>query len=544
MQHLTNMLPRKSRFTSHSKLVPNGHSDASVRYLFYAIVPDMSSDVNARSGSISSRTVIGAGWLVAWRMVTRALGLVSTLVLARILIPADFGLIAMATSFSSSVGALSELGVSEALVRRQENERGHYDTAFTMQAIRGALTGAVIAAGAWVASNWFHEPRLLPVMFVLAALAITSGFENIGIVEFRRSLRFDMEFRLLFLPRIVGFCTTIAMAWLLRSFWALLIGITAGQLMRVVMTYVVHPYRPCLTLSHWRDLVGFSFWTWATSLAVLVWDRLDTFVLGPVLGPAKLGVYMIAAEIATMPITELVAPASSALFPGLSAAQQRGTNPIGLAFSVTSTMLLIVVPLTIGVSATSGYVVAALLGPNWEAAQPLIAIFVWLCLMSPFSWVCMIVLRATGAVRQHFVAIAAAAAFKIVILYGVVQTGARLEVAAAAVVVCSAVECGLFLRQLRKVGDTRWRESLGGLLRITASGAFATGVLVASGLGWQSVSMTSVPALLVGGAIGLVTIVLFVAAQLALWWGSGRPEGPEHRMLGLVTEALTSLKSR
>ena len=102
-----------------------------LRYLFYshAIVSDMSTNVNARSGSISNRTVIGAGWLVAWRMVTRALGLVSTLVLARILVPADFGLVAMATSFSSSVGALSELGISEALVRRQENERGHYDTA-------------------------------------------------------------------------------------------------------------------------------------------------------------------------------------------------------------------------------------------------------------------------------------------------------------------------------------------------------------------------------------------------------------------------------
>ncbi len=504
----------------------------------------MSSNADARPGSISNRTVIGAGWMVAWRMVTRALGLVSTLVLARILVPADFGLIAMATSFSASVGALSELGVGEALVRRQENERGHYDTAFTMQAVRGTLTGAIIAAGAWAASDWFNEPRLLPVMFVLAALATTSGFENIGIVEFRRSLRFDMEFRLLFLPRIVGFCTTVTMAWLLRSFWALLIGITASQLTRVAMTYVVHPFRPRLALSHWRDLVGFSFWSWASSLVSLLWDRLDAFVLGPVLGPAKLGIYMIAGEIAVMPITELVSPASSALFPGLSMAQQRGTNPVGLVFSVTSAMLLIVVPLTIGVSATSGYVVAALLGPNWEAARPLIAIFVWLCIMSPFSLVCMTVLKATGAIRQHFVAIAGAVAFKVPVLYGVLQTGVRLEVAAAAAIACTAVECGLFLRQLRGRGGTRWRESIGGLLRITASGAFVTGVLVVSGLGWQPVSMASVPALLVGGTIGFATILLFAAAQLALWWGSGCPEGPEHRIVGLVTEALKSLKAR
>lgn len=66
--------------------------------------------MDAHPGSISNRTVIGAGWLVAWRMVTRALGLVSTLLLARILVPANFGLIAMATTFSAAIGALSNLG--------------------------------------------------------------------------------------------------------------------------------------------------------------------------------------------------------------------------------------------------------------------------------------------------------------------------------------------------------------------------------------------------------------------------------------------------
>ena len=74
--------------------------------------------MDAPTGSIGNRTVISAGWLVAWRMVTRALGLISTLLLARILVPADFGLIAMATVFSTSVAAMSELGVSDALIRR------------------------------------------------------------------------------------------------------------------------------------------------------------------------------------------------------------------------------------------------------------------------------------------------------------------------------------------------------------------------------------------------------------------------------------------
>ena len=244
----------------------------------------------ADEAEVGARTAVGAAWLIAWRMVTRALGLVSTLVLARLLVPADFGLVAMATTFAFAVEALSEIGLLEALVRRPDTDRAAYDTAFTMQVLRGLATGGLIAVGASALGAWFDEPRLVPLLFVLAGLAVASGFENIGIVEFRRTLRFDVEFKLQFVPRICQFFVTIAAAWALQSYWALLIGIAVSKLGRLVMTYLIHPYRPGLTLSRWRELVGFSFWTWASSIATLVWERSDAFILGPVVGAAELGV--------------------------------------------------------------------------------------------------------------------------------------------------------------------------------------------------------------------------------------------------------------
>ena len=495
---------------------------------------------NAAPEDVAGRTMVGAAWLVGWRMTTRLLGLVSTLVLARLLVPADFGLVAMATVFTASVAALSELGVSEALVRRPSNDREHLDTAFTMQVLRGCLTGGLIAAGAWGVAAWFEEPRLVPLMLVLAALAVLGGCENIGIVEYRRTLRFDMEFRLLFLPRIAGFVTTLTAAWLLRSFWALMLGIMASQLVRLAMTYAVHPFRPRAGLSRWRDLVGFSFWTWATTLPNLVWERLDAFMLGPVLGPARLGIYLLSAEIAVMPVSELVAPATHALFSGLSVAQQRGRDLVGLALGIVSAMLLVVAPLTVGISATSGYMVAGLVGPNWAAAQPVIAVFAWLCLCAPFSYVFKTVLKATGAVRPYFWAMASAAAFKFTALYAVVQAGAGLEAAAAAVVACMVIECLLFLLCLRGCGDPQWRTHLPGLLRITVSTLIVGAALQLSGLGWRPVTMASVPALLVGGAIGLATLAGSAVVQAGLWWLWRCPPGPERRVLELVAGMLSS----
>ena len=113
-----------------------------------------------------------------------------TLVVARILVPADFGLVAMATAFSQSVDAFSEVGLRDALVRHPEEASGFYDTAFTMQVVRGFLTCAVVALAAPFAGYWFGEPRLGSILLVLAALAAASGFENIAIAEFRRNFRF------------------------------------------------------------------------------------------------------------------------------------------------------------------------------------------------------------------------------------------------------------------------------------------------------------------------------------------------------------------
>ncbi len=103
--------------------------------------------------SIARKTAIGAAWLVGWRLVTRLLGLVSTLALARILVPADFGIVAMATIFSSIVEALSYVGLQDALVRHPGDDRRLFDTAFTLQLLRALAIGMILAVGAPVAAK-------------------------------------------------------------------------------------------------------------------------------------------------------------------------------------------------------------------------------------------------------------------------------------------------------------------------------------------------------------------------------------------------------
>src|SRR3954470_25078762 len=111
--------------------------------------------VTAQS-SVARRAAVGAGWIIAWRMATRNLGLLSTLILVRLLEPSDFGLVALATGFISAIDALSAIGVDDALVRMPALNRDIYNTGFSLNLMRGLLTALLIAAIAWPIADFFN----------------------------------------------------------------------------------------------------------------------------------------------------------------------------------------------------------------------------------------------------------------------------------------------------------------------------------------------------------------------------------------------------
>ncbi|MDR3534679.1 MAG: oligosaccharide flippase family protein, partial [Rhodopila sp.] len=402
------------------------------------------------------------------------------------------------------------------------------------QAGRAVLTGAIVALGAPWAARWFAEPRLVPVLLVLAGLSALSGFENIGIIEFRRDLRFGMQVRLLALPRLLQIGATILAAWTLHSYWALLIGVAATRLGRLAMTYVVHPYRPRLAIGRWRDLVGFTFWTWATAIVGLAWTRADPFILGPMFGPMALAMYLQAGDLAMMPVSELLAPATEALFPGFAAAQAQGTDPLQTAPKIAVALMAVLAPVAIAFSAASGDVVTVLLGGQWNAAKPLMAIFAVSTIFASIGFVCNTALVARGRVRANFIPVAVMMAPKIIVTWLAARTGS-LEIAVAANVALLAVETSLFVVILWRQG-VRLAEAAKGKLRTFVVIAATVGLLYETGVGWQPAARPVLAAFFHGLGVGILVCSIYGALLMLLWLTSGRPAGPEAFVIGLLRQ--------
>ena len=482
----------------------------------------------------------GAVWMVLFKLAERSLGLVSVMVLARVLIPADFGLVAMAMSIIGFIDIATTFSFDIALIQRPKPERKDYDTAWTLNVLIAAGCALAIAALAVPAAWFYNEPRLTAVMLVLAGGWLLQGFENIGVVNFRREMDFAREFRFMASKKVVGFVVTISLAITLQSYWALIAGTVASRFAGVLFSYGMHAFRPRFSLDASKELFSFSSWLLLTNILLGTLHNIPLFVIGRVHGPRALGLYTVGHEIASLPSTELIAPINRAVLPGYS---RMATNLQTLRegyVDVISAILIIALPASLGLAAIAEPLVKVLLGDQWLDAIPVIQVLAFSGAIAAMQSN-----NASGyiALGKQRVLIFILMAHLIVLVPLMMLWGKTFGIVGVAYADLIANMTGfavgypvLFKTLKISVGSycrAIWRPLLAAvamgfivyaLVRELAGGA------VTLAPGWQ---------LAVVIPVGVATYVLGLAA---LWLAAGRPTGAEASFLAGLTEAVSRFK--
>lgn len=302
----------------------------------------------------------------------RGIGLVSTAILARLLTPADFGLIAMAMLFISLLEVLASFGIDIALIQNQNTERTHYDTAWTFKIIQGLALAIIMFTAAPYLALYFNEEKVINIIRVLALAIFVSSFQNIGIVAFRKELDFAKEFKFMVYGKLIGFVVTVFLAFYLRNYWALVAGIVFHRFFSVILSYVMHPFRPKISLEKAGELWGFSKWMVILSLGAYITSKIDEFIIGGTKPTEDLGVYNVGADLALMPSNELVIPVSRALFPGYAKLAHDPPRLARAFLNVIGMVTLVGISTSVGMLLIAHDAVALILGSQWEAAVPVI----------------------------------------------------------------------------------------------------------------------------------------------------------------------------
>lgn len=274
-------------------------------------------------GSLKKGVIRGSIWAFLSRAVLRSTTFFRTLILARILAPQDFGLFGVALLTLSTLETFSQTGFQQALIQKKENTEGYLDAAWTTLLLRGIFLFVILYFIAPYAAIFFNVPQAKIFIRVIGLSLLFRSFTNIGIIYFQKELELNKEFIYHSSGAVVDFIVTISVVLIVRSVWALVFGLLAGDLIRLIMSYLIHPYRPKLNLNleKAKKLFSYGKWVMGSSILTFLLNQGDDALVGKLLGVTTLGLYQVAYSISNLPVTETALAIHSITFPAYSKLQ-------------------------------------------------------------------------------------------------------------------------------------------------------------------------------------------------------------------------------
>lgn len=486
-----------------------------------------------RTGAEYGRAAVyrGAATAVALAWSMRLIGLVSVLVLARLLSPADFGIVGLAAAFIALIEVFSSLGLRQALLRTRDPDRSHYDTAWTIQLLVFVGLAVLVAALGPLAASFYQEPALGPVLAVLSLRFLLYGLINIGIVDFDRNLDFGRDLRMRLVSRIGGLVATVALAVWLQSYWALAIGLVCQSALHVVASYVAHPFRPRFSLARRSEMLGVSIWILIASAAQVAHRQVERLVIGRFAAIDLVGLYSVSKDLSAIFTEEIATALNRVTF----VTTARTGRPLRDTPDRLPTMLgayaMIAAPLGLGLAATAEDAVAVLLGDQWAGAAPLLQLIAPASALYAVYKLIASSLQASGMEKgAASLSCAGAAVAAAALIAAALNGGGAIVIAATALIVSAALLATGTLVIARVARTSAMR--LGGAVVRPFTAALAMLVLVrAAAPETGSPILDLAFAAAAGGAA-------YFAALLLGWIATGRPRGAESDAVTLAAELL------
>ncbi|MBS3816346.1 MAG: lipopolysaccharide biosynthesis protein [Candidatus Thermoplasmatota archaeon] len=344
------------------------------------MIKEKLKSLRGSGGSIPQKTVRSGIWSLISRISTRGLSFLQIIIIARILVPKDFGLLGISLLTIEILKVFTKTGFQESIIQKKEDVKEHLNSAWTVLVLRGFALYLVLFAVAPLIAAFFNEPRAVDILRVFGLVLIFRGMRNIGVVFFRKELQFKKKFVLDLSKVLPAFVITVSLAYLLQNVWALVYGTVSGALISMVMSYFIHPHQPSLEfkIDKISEMFTFGKWIMASSIITFFLTQGDDIFVGRILGVTALGFYQLAYRISNAPATEISHTITRVLFPAYSKIQDN-IKKLKVAFKkVFFVISFITFPISFGIIAIAPEFTIVILGEKWEAIiLPMQILSIW-----------------------------------------------------------------------------------------------------------------------------------------------------------------------
>lgn len=477
---------------------------------------------------LSERTIRAGLWTIGARLASRVVDLLTLLVLARFLGPADFGLVASAMTVIFVVEAILEMPLAAALLLLPDTSTRPYQTAFTLGLIRGILIAAIIAALSLPIASFYGNDRLIPLICALALAPAIRGVVSPGMIVFEKAMDFRRRAVLELLGKGAAALVAITVAVTTGSYWAIAAGTIVAPTVMMVCSYVMAPMWPRLTLADWPLFSEIIGWNFATQTLNAVNWQIDRILLPRYTDATSFGQFTVAGDLASLPHQVIAVPAAGPLTSAFAAARENGTLK-EVYLKSSASLFLMLTPILCFIAVLSGPIIRVLLGPQWQDAAPILTAMALLGLVSvpsvPMSHLAFVVGQSRNTTIRSFLELLVRVPLTLagVLLFGI--PGAIAAKAGSTLAVCTST---FFLT--RSMTDVSIRDQMAVLVRPILSVLLACGVLFAC-TAYLDFEGNLYVSFLLSGVAYCLTYAVFV---YVFWVMAGRPHGMEASIVRII----------
>jgi lipopolysaccharide exporter len=334
--------------------------------------------------TLSNRAANAGFWAFLLALTIRLLRTARAFLLARLIAPDDWGLMGIALLVVELITSFSQTGITSALIQRKGKlEREEFDTAWTIEAIRGLGLTVIVILAAPLAASLFQNPDATNLLRLMGLGLAIKGMANTGVVDFDRDLEFQRRFVYRTLPHLVEFIVAVSLALILRNAWAMAFGWLAGVTTFTISSFLVHGHRPRLRFvpAEARRMLAFGKWIFGSKMLMYGLLHLDDIIVARVGGAASLAFYQMAYTMSQLAASEITNVTYTVAFPAYSSLQDEPTRLSKAYLRTVQLVALLAFPLTVGIWFIGPEFVDTILGTQWQPLLPALGILLVLGLI-------------------------------------------------------------------------------------------------------------------------------------------------------------------
>lgn len=330
---------------------------------------------------LKKQTLKGIAFLGAGKSLGRVLSFINTLILARLLLPEDYGLMAMAMVVIGFVGFFNDVGLGSAIIQRKEITQNQLSNVFYFSLVISILLCGLMYLASPSVADFYQNQEITPILQVIAITFVLGALKTVPEALMVKEMKFKYLSGIEFLTIVFQCAVTLAFAYLDYKTWSLVYGLLAASTLRLLLTNFLAKWTPSLHFNFKESVSLLTFGATVTYSRVtwFLYTNSQTLILGKLAGDKKTGVFSMAQTFADLPtahITNLVIQVASPLFSKL----QEDFNALNHSLiRLTAGLSLLTFPVLIGMVMTANEMIPVVLGDNWNEVAPVMQL---LCVMA------------------------------------------------------------------------------------------------------------------------------------------------------------------